>query len=434
MLYHCRMKKSKHSPAKILKALDDVKRGMSISCAAQKHNIPRSSLGSKVNSAGITSVAQKHLSNIASMKEEAKVLRSNGASYPAIVDAVGCSYRSAVKWCKNILLTDQQKMANSRAKVDLQKKAVEYRRSGMYIAEIAQKLGCSKGSVCLWLKNAQPDCDELDVKVQQRKIMESASRKTKVSLNEFGPKIISCADEIIRLRKGGKSYQEIGCIVGVNKTDIGRFCRQQNFSEEEKRSISLAVHKSVMERRHRGELKSVGGFRQGAERSKSGYYKGIYCSSTYELCWVIYNLDHGNQFQRFSGFLQHPKQRFKYYPDFLIGDNHIIEIKGYENKKEVARKTRLAKSLGYQVTLVKKDDLRTVFDYVDQQYGVKYNNRHTLYDNHKPSLLLMCSFCGCEFERFKQRKTDQKLFFCNPSCGGKHRSKINKMKAKSELS
>src|SRR6516164_8460315 len=34
--------------------------------------------------------------------------------------------------------------------------------------------------------------------------------------------------------------------------------------------------------------KAKGGIRIGSGRSKSGYYKGIYCGSTYELCWVIY--------------------------------------------------------------------------------------------------------------------------------------------------
>jgi len=56
---------------------------------------------------------------------------------------------------------------------------------------------------------------------------------------------------------------------------------------------------------------SVGGLRNGSGRSKSGYYKEIYCGSTYELCWVIYNLDHNISFSRFSGYLTDGKIKYK---------------------------------------------------------------------------------------------------------------------------
>lgn len=43
---------------------------------------------------------------------------------------------------------------------------------------------------------------------------------------------------------------------------------------------------------------SSGGKREGSGRGKRGWYKGYYCDSSWELAWVIYNLDHGNQFKR----------------------------------------------------------------------------------------------------------------------------------------
>jgi len=66
-------------------------------------------------------------------------------------------------------------------------------------------------------------------------------------------------------------------------------------------------------------LNGRGGIRNGSGRSKCGYYNGIYCGSTYELCWVIYNLDHNISFTRFSGYLTDGK--IKYYPDFYIKEN-----------------------------------------------------------------------------------------------------------------
>lgn len=70
---------------------------------------------------------------------------------------------------------------------------------------------------------------------------------------------------------------------------------------------------------------SVGGYRPGSGRAKTGYYKGIYCGSTYELAWVIFNIDNHIQFERFSGFIE--SNGVKYFPDFIQG-NTIVEIKG----------------------------------------------------------------------------------------------------------
>jgi hypothetical protein len=123
--------------------------------------------------------------------------------------------------------------------------------------------------------------------------------------------------------------------------------------------------------------KGLGGYREGSGRSKHGYYKGIYCGSTYELCWVIYNLDHNIKFSRFSSFLE--KDGLKYYPDFLLNDKKtIIETKGYESEESVKRKTKLAEFFGYDVKVLRKDDLKHIFEYVKQKY--KTSNFALLYD------------------------------------------------------
>ena len=127
--------------------------------------------------------------------------------------------------------------------------------------------------------------------------------------------------------------------------------------------------------------KNPGGYRLGSGRSKHGYYKDIYCGSTYELCWVIYSLDHGIKFTRFPSFLQ--RGTLKYYPDFLLSDNKtIIETKGYESVESVDKKTKLAESFGYKVKVLRKKDLEPIFDYVTKKHKTK--KYYTLYDNYTP--------------------------------------------------
>lgn len=166
----------------------------------------------------------------------------------------------------------------------------------------------------------------------------------------------------------------------------------------------------------------MGGYRQGSGRSKSGYYKGIYCGSTYELCWVIYNLDHSVQFTRFPGKLEY--DGVKYYPDFLLSDGKtIIETKGYELQESVDKKTKVAESHGYIVRILRKKDLQKEFDWVKQNY--QYKEVFELYDDYKPKYNLVCSECNNMFDRNSKPKTEK--VFCSRVCAGKYRKSVNKI-------
>lgn len=166
----------------------------------------------------------------------------------------------------------------------------------------------------------------------------------------------------------------------------------------------------------------AGGYRQGSGRSKSGYYNGIYCGSTYELCWVIYNLDHAIEFTRFSGKLE--KDGVTYYPDFLLSDGKtIVETKGYEKHEYVDKKTKVAESFGYSVKVLRKEDLQYAFEYVTQKYKTK--KYFELYDGYKPKYKHLCDYCKIEFDTDRKIKTETK--FCTRSCAGKYQKSKNKM-------
>lgn len=164
----------------------------------------------------------------------------------------------------------------------------------------------------------------------------------------------------------------------------------------------------------------MGGYRKGSGRSKSGYYKGIYCGSTYELCWVIYNIDHQIEFTRFSGKLE--KDGVTYYPDFLLSDGKtIIETKGYEKQESVDKKTKVAESFGYIVNVLRKDDLQYIFDYVTETYNTK--KFYQLYDGYKPKYKHLCDCCQKDFETDRKIKTESK--FCSRTCAGRYQKSKN---------
>ncbi len=118
-----------------------------------------------------------------------------------------------------------------------------------------------------------------------------------------------------------------------------------------------------------------GGIRHGGGRGKSGRYHGIWCDSTYELVWVIYNIDHNIQFERnwepFS--YQWEGKTHKYYPDFKT-DESYIEIKGFLRDHDHAKIQQFPLSL----KVLFQKDLKLHFNYVYSEYG---KNLVSLYDS-----------------------------------------------------
>ena len=72
----------------------------------------------------------------------------------------------------------------------------------------------------------------------------------------------------------------------------------------------------------------MGGHRKGSGRGKKGTYKGYYCDSSWELAYVVYNIDHDIQFERNETTFTYvfDGKEHKYLPDFSIGDVYIERL------------------------------------------------------------------------------------------------------------
>jgi hypothetical protein len=117
-------------------------------------------------------------------------------------------------------------------------------------------------------------------------------------------------------------------------------------------------------------IKCSGGYRKGSGIGKKGWYKGYWCDSSWELAWIIYNLDYNLPFVRnkktFS--YQWENKIKKYIPDFIQYDN-FIEIKGYINK-QVNEKIKSVPNL----KVLFKKDLKIQFEYVINKYGKNFTD------------------------------------------------------------
>ena len=82
-------------------------------------------------------------------------------------------------------------------------------------------------------------------------------------------------------------------------------------------------------------MRSPGGYRQGSGLGKKGWYKGIFCDSSWEFAYVLYCEIHSISIKRnlekfpyeFEG------KTYMYLPDF-IAEDEFVEIKGYMTERK----------------------------------------------------------------------------------------------------
>jgi len=130
-------------------------------------------------------------------------------------------------------------------------------------------------------------------------------------------------------------------------------------SEEQKRYLSCLAKEQ-----------GFGGYTRRGGRSKKGWYKGYWCDSSWELAWIIYQIDKGIKFLKNSKkfeYIYEEKTR-KYIPDFVLDDGTYIEIKGFSTPQW---KSKLAQ-FPHPITVLYEKDMKKILDYVKNKYGKNF--------------------------------------------------------------
>lgn len=119
--------------------------------------------------------------------------------------------------------------------------------------------------------------------------------------------------------------------------------------------------------------KTNGGVRRFVMPYKRGYYNGFYCDSSWELAYVIYNIEHNIEFEQCNDFFlyEYENEIHKYYPDFKEGDTYV-EIKIFNSDKFIAK----LKQFPYKIKVLYKDDMKPYLDYVIGKYGKDFTKMY----------------------------------------------------------
>lgn len=116
-----------------------------------------------------------------------------------------------------------------------------------------------------------------------------------------------------------------------------------------------------------------GGYRRGAGRGKKGWYKGYFCDSSWELAFVIYNLEHG-----ITNFTKNYTDKFRYsvdgvyhyyIPDFKFSDGTYVEIKGRRQTDPIIE---LKRSVVNNLQVLFANDMKPYLEYTINKYGKNY--------------------------------------------------------------
>lgn len=172
----------------------------------------------------------------------------------------------------------------------------------------------------------------------------------------------------------------------------------------------------------------------GQGRSHSGYWKGFFCNSSYELAYYIYMSEHGYKVERNTKAYEYEWKGKKclYYPDFRV-DGKLVEVKGYWSPRV---QTKLNAITDEDITILYYKDLEPMMCWVDSKYNTRHSKKSNdywkLYDNSKPiyRYKYTCDICGKEFETNTYRKPGKwKYIVCSMKC----KTESKKFNSKSPL-
>lgn len=202
--------------------------------------------------------------------------------------------------------------------------------------------------------------------------------------------------------KNDKNYGYSGHPKGYHLSEetrrkISDKAKGRKVSEETKSKISETCKKN----------KLSGGYRKGSGRGKKGTYKGFYCDSSWELAYVIYNIDHNIKFERNEELFPYEfnGKQHNYKPDFI--ENGIyVEIKGYYTNQVRAKEAFFP----YQLKYIDKESIKPYLSYVIEKYGKDFYN---LYEDKTYSVCknysYTCPFCGKVYKNRTHKKNCLRL-------------------------
>lgn len=194
--------------------------------------------------------------------------------------------------------------------------------------------------------------------------------------NSLAQHEIRCKENPNRIKIEGNKYSHVAWNKGLTKETDARIANiGQVYSNRAKAGLYTWEHnkhsQATKEKIRQQKLELCA--KQGTNlcgKGKRGYYRGYYCQSSWELAYVIYQLDHNINIIRNTKCFNYILDGIKrsYFPDFyLVDENKYIEIKGYYDNKTKEKEKQFPKN--EKLIILKQKEMQPILDYVINKYG-----------------------------------------------------------------
>lgn len=192
------------------------------------------------------------------------------------------------------------------------------------------------------------------------------------------------SDDIIRNKIGTTIRKKISTTVRKNNIKYGnvkiicKYCKKEkevpyNRRDQQYCSMICVMKHKYLNPSERKKLSillkgKTGGIRENSVKGKFGHYKGIFFQSSWELAYIVYNIEHNILFKRNWEYFyyQFENKELKFYPDF-IQNKQYIEIKNYHSSKTDAKVAYFPKDK--ELIVLYKEDIQLYLNYCKNKYS-----------------------------------------------------------------
>lgn len=284
-------------------------------------------------------------------------------------------YEKNCKWCKKIIIVKNQQSFASHVSYCEMNPNLKNR-----LFSLSSKFRGKNKVERIKLNKMCPKCGlefELEVteaQIKRNKIRNYCSLKCANSHNKTEDQ----KKKISEINKNSKKVKEANRKIGIERLEkhknSGKYkfiCMKCGIEGENKRWTKQKYHKECW-------ISISGGIRQGSSNCKCGWYKGYWCDSSYELAYLIFNLEQNINIKRNKkGFeYLHEGEKHLFYPDFIVNGEYV-EIKNYKSKLTDNK----LKYFPHRIKIYYKDTIAPFIDYAIKQYGKNFISEYNKMNN-----------------------------------------------------
>jgi hypothetical protein len=279
-------------------------------------------------------------------------------------------YKKECKWCNELIEVEKQPLfalhvANCKSNPNLEtrKQKASLKFKGVLKSErISLKKVCPKCS-------SEFDVVATESEIRRGKVKNFCSRKcangrdfSEETKKKIGKSLIEGGKRFAPDNKGRKYEKRNGILLTTKKhyefvcQHCGEIGKSSKYKKDQK------YHKECW-------LSISGGLKKGSSRGKSGWYRGFWCDSSYELAYLIYCLESDIKIERNKeGFeYVYENEKHLFYPDFIV-EGKYVEIKNFESDLTDAKISYFP----HEIKVYYKDTIQPYLKYVKDKYGKKF--------------------------------------------------------------